>query len=295
MIAAQPHQYHIEHTSRFRHTRQVERCISCVWLQPREDANQQLLSFKLELEPTAAIVAFTNFLGNTGHVCSNFKAHRELIVRSTSEVSTVGQPTVPSALAVDAWEELSNHATVVENWHFLAPSAYVYNCELLDRFCSQNNIVQTSDPLTSILEASSRINSLFNYAPGSTTVDSPIEEILGSCCGVCQDYSHVLLSIGRNWGIPSRYVSGYLHLEGASGEQTPSGESHAWTEFLLPDLGWVGIDPTNNSLADHRHVRVAAGRDYSDVPPIKGVIFGGGKATLDVQVIVKRESSTKSE
>ena len=87
-------------------------------------------------------------------------------------------------------------------------------------------------------------------------------------------------------GIPSRYVSGYLHREGVPGEQTPEGASHAWAEFLLPDLGWFGIDPTNDSIADHRHVRIAIGRDYADAAPTRGAVFGGGESRLDVVVRV---------
>ena len=141
-------------------------------------------------------------------------------------------------------------------------------------------------PLSSLLETASRLHSTFRYEPGSTEVDSPIERILETGSGVCQDYTHVMLAIARSWGIPSRYVSGYLHLEGAAGEQTPVGASHAWAEFLLPELGWVGIDPTNDTLADHRHVRVAVGRDYADAAPTRGVVFGGGESSLKVRVSV---------
>ena len=96
----------------------------------------------------------------------------------------------------------------------------------------------------------------------------------------------MMLTIARWWGIPSRYVSGYLHREGAPGEQAPDGASHAWAEFLLPDLGWIGIDPTNDTLADHRHVRIAVGRDYADAAPTRGAVFGGGGSRLEVRVTV---------
>ena len=130
------------------------------------------------------------------------------------------------------------------------------------------------------------LHASFRYEPGSTAVDSPIEQILETGRGVCQDYSHVMIAIARSWGIPSRYVSGYLHREGAPGEQTPAGASHAWAEFLLPGLGWVGFDPTNDTRADHRHVRVAAGRDYADAAPTRGAVFGGGESRLEVRVTV---------
>ena len=135
----------------------------------------------------------------------------------------------------------------------------------------------------------------FTYEPGSTAVDSPIERVLETGRGVCQDYTHVMIAIARSWGIPSRYVSGYLHFEGASGEQSMVGASHSWAEFLLPDLGWVGIDPTNDTLADHRHVRVAVGRDYADAAPTRGAVFGGGDSTLEVRVTVVRGDEAAPE
>ena len=135
-------------------------------------------------------------------------------------------------------------------------------------------------------EAAGALHAAFRYEPGSTAVDSPIEHILETGSGVCQDYTHVMIAIARGWGIPGRYVSGYLHREGAAGEQSPEGASHAWAEFLLPDLGWVGFDPTNDTLADHRHVRVAVGRDYADAAPTRGVVFGGGESRLEVRVTV---------
>ena len=117
----------------------------------------------------------------------------------------------------------------------------------------------------------SRLHATFRYELGSTEVDSPIKSILETGRGVCQDYTHVMIAIARSWGIPSRYVSGYLHLEGVTGEQALAGVSHSWAEFLLPDLGWIGIDPTNDTLTDHRHVRVAVGRDYADAEPTRGL------------------------
>ncbi len=126
----------------------------------------------------------------------------------------------------------------------------------------------------------------------TAAVDSPMDHILETGQGVCQDYTHVMLAIGRSWGIPSRYVSGYIHREGAAGEQSLAGASHAWGEFFLPDLGWVGIDPTNDTVADHRFIAVAVGRDYADASPTRGTVLGGGESTLDVKVTVVSEDET---
>ena len=174
----------------------------------------------------------------------------------------------------------------LDHWAFLAPSHFARPSPALEAFTADQGIRRGGDPLASLLETAHTLHAAFRYEPGSTAVDSPIEHILETGCGVCQDYTHVLIAIARAWGIPSRYVSGYLHREGAPGEQTPAGASHAWAEFLLPDLGWIGIDPTNDTIADHRHVRVAVGRDYADAAPTRGAVFGGGESRLDVRVTV---------
>ena len=142
------------------------------------------------------------------------------------------------------------------------------------------------DPLATALELRETLYRVFGYAPGSTAADSPIERILESGRGVCQDYAHVMTSILRIWGIPCHYVSEYLGPDSAG---SVPGESHAWVECWFPDLGWIGLDPTNNSGGDERHVRVAVGRDYADVPPTRGVYRGWAESVLTPRVTVRRE------
>ena len=133
-------------------------------------------------------------------------------------------------------------------------------------------------------EIHSRRESCADWVPGSTTAESPVEHILETGRGVCQDYAHLMIAIVRSWDIPARYVSGYLH----PGEQTPSNATHAWVECRLPALGWVGFDPTNQSFADEGgKVRIAVGRDYRDVSPTRGVLQGGGATHLEVDVRVR--------
>jgi transglutaminase-like putative cysteine protease len=127
----------------------------------------------------------------------------------------------------------------------------------------------------------------FEYVPKSTRVDSPIDDALASRKGVCQDFAHVLISIARRLGLPARYVSGYIAPQ-ASGDRAGlvASATHAWVEVLLPELGWVGFDPTNNTEAGIRHIRVAVGRDYADVPPTRGIFKGQSASQLSVSVDV---------
>ena len=129
----------------------------------------------------------------------------------------------------------------------------------------------------------------FEYETGVTEADSPIDHALAEGRGVCQDFAHIMIAICRDWGLPARYVSGYLFTDrGAAHDRSDPDATHAWVEVFLPSLRWVGFDPTNNILAGERHVIVAVGRDYGDVPPSRGVFKGEAESQLAVGVSVRR-------
>ena len=158
----------------------------------------------------------------------------------------------------------------------------------LETFVDRHGIEPGSDPLESLSRLSDTLHRCLNYIPGSTTAESPVEHILETGSGVCQDYSHLMIALARSWGIAARYVSGYLHLPEGSGWQPSANATHAWVECRLPGLGWVGFDPTNQSLSGHGGVvRIAAGRDYHDVSPTRGILQGGGETRLEVEVRVR--------
>ena len=169
-------------------------------------------------------------------------------------------------------------------WDYTRPSALTGPSLALTSFVDRLDIRAGGDPLESLLRLSDTLHRAFAYSPGSTSVISTIDHILETGHGVCQDYAHVMIAIARSWGIPTRYVSGYLHVTGNGEQQVSATSSHAWAECRLPGLGWVGIDPTNQTLADQRHVRLAVGRDYQDVPPTRGIFHGGGQSRLEVNV-----------
>ena len=139
------------------------------------------------------------------------------------------------------------------------------------------------DPLTALRTLTRGIYDSFEYESGITEVHSPIEHALSERRGVCQDFAHIMIAIARSWGIPTRYVSGYLYHKG-SRDRSRADATHAWVESYLPSLGWVGFDPTNNILPGERHVRAAVGRDYADVPPTRGTYTGGADSELSIAV-----------
>ena len=127
----------------------------------------------------------------------------------------------------------------------------------------------------------------FEYVPKSTRVDSPIDDALTARKGVCQDFAHVMIAIVRRLGLPARYVSGYIAPRRTGDrEGLVASATHAWVDVRFPDVGWVGFDPTNNTEAEGRHIRVAIGRDYADVPPTRGVFKGNSASVLAVSVDV---------
>ena len=287
--AAKPHRFEIEHLSEFRYTAPARGSVMALRLRPREDRGQRVAAFDLAIDPPAAVSQAEDWFGNACHLFNIHRTHGGTSIRSAARVETAAAPDLPDRLGPDGWDALAEAADPVACWEYLRPSAFAYPCPALDAFAAARGIGRGADPLETMLEAGRALYRAFAYAPGSTDADSPIERILETGRGVCQDYTHVTIALARSWGIPARYVSGYLHLEGVAGEQTPDGASHAWAECLLPGVGWLGIDPTNDTLADHRHVRVAIGRDYADACPTRGVVTGGGETELRVRVAVVGE------
>ena len=288
-----PRRFLVEHLSDFRYREPAQGSLMVLRLRPREDGEQRVASFALEIEPAAAPIAFADSFGNSCHLFNVHRAHEHTVVRSLSDVETAPAPDLPDRMETDAWDTLREIAAPLDHFEFLSPSRFARPSPALAAFTEADGLRRGDDPLSSLLELGRALHAAFRYEPGSTAVDSPIEHILETGRGVCQDYTHVMIAIARSWGIPSRYVSGYIHREGAPGEQTPEGASHAWAEFLLPELGWLGIDPTNDTLADHRHVRIAVGRDYADAAPTRGAVFGGGESRLDVRVTVTEAGESK--
>jgi len=288
--AAPAARYRIEHLTRFGYNSPVRRCTMSLCLRPLDGNRQQVLEFGITTSPPGRLTTEIDPFGNTRHVLTVNETHDTLEVVSVSTVDVFPSPSLAHPIGPDAWEVARSRTTDPDCWQFTHPSPGAGLTPALTGFVAEMGIEPGSDPLTDLVELSSTLNDTFDYAAGSTSVDSPIDEILATRRGVCQDYAHVMIAIARSWGVPTRYVSGYLHVEGASaGVDGPAGiATHAWVECRLPQLGWVEFDPTNRTLVDHRYVRTAVGRDYRDVPPTRGVVEGGANSGLEVDVRVTR-------
>ena len=273
--------YDIEHVSLYSYTAPVRNCVMALCLEPRNDLSQRLLRFDITTDPLVPLNEEADCFGNTKHVLNVHREHERLEVTARSTVETTTPSPGPGFLGEDAWHEIRSWGESFRDWDFTHPSEFTRPSPALASFVETHGIAAPGgDPLQALTELSDTLHLSFEYAPGSTSAVSPIDHILESGRGVCQDYAHVMIAIARSWGVPTRYVSGYFYVAGA-----PRGTAtHAWVECRLPELGWVGFDPTNDALADERHVRVAVGRDYGDVAPTRGVFQGMAETRLDVDI-----------
>jgi transglutaminase-like putative cysteine protease len=254
-----------------------------VHMQPRTEGNQRCLRFKLATNPPARVLNYADYLGNIVHTFDIPARHAQLIIQTEALVEVLPIPPRQPNPDNVAWEVLDRLTRTHDLWDFLQPSALTQATELLRRFAQDHGVSRGANPWDTAIALNQTIYDAFDYVPESTQVDSPIDVALVAGRGVCQDFAHIMIALLRSLGMPSRYVSGYLYYERKTDRHTPDA-THAWVEILMPELGWVGFDPTNNMLASERHIRVAVGRDYSDVPPNKGVFKGAAESSLQVEV-----------
>ncbi|MCY4531974.1 MAG: transglutaminase family protein [Gammaproteobacteria bacterium] len=270
--------YSIEHILNFDYTSPVQSSVMTLHVHPLRERCQVVRQFSLNTDPAGPLFEFNDPFGNTGHFFDRPGRHQRLTIIAKSTVEVEILDPAPNSQSHNGWQSL-------ESWSMTNPSRFVHCPPVLEKFMDTHDLHPEDEPLTSVRELCRRLHQIFTYLPGSTQVDSPIEHILDTRQGVCQDYAHVMASILRHWGIPCRYVSGYL---GPPEVGTVVGESHAWVECWFPDTGWLGFDPTNDTEGDERHIRVAVGRDYGDVPPARGVFRGQAESSLGASVSIQR-------
>ena len=277
--------YSVRHTTSFQYEPAVRESVMEVRMQPRTDFRQRCLSFSLNIDPRANMMVYRDFYGNAVHNFDIPERHRRIDVLAQAIVDVL-PARILEAAAADDWEELDRRVAQTDYWEMLLPSHFAVPTDLLEKLAIELDLRRRGNPLELLQELNSRLYELFDYAPNTTEVDSPIDDALKARRGVCQDFAHIMITLVRQLKIPCRYVSGYLYHEDKSRDRSPAGATHAWVEAYLGELGWVAFDPTNNLEGCDRHVRVAVGRDYSDVPPTRGVYKGEAESELSVLVTV---------
>ena len=279
--------YSIRHLTRFRYSRSISESIMETRMHPRSDANQHCLTFSLSVSPRCRVFTYRDHQGNNVQHFDIPGDHNQLVIVAESLVEQQELPDVPSFLSPDAWGDLDAMIDSGDYWEMLLPSTFAVETPAVTMLASQMGVTRRDDPLMLVQELNQRLYDYFEYVPQHTRVDSPIDEAIVSGKGVCQDFAHTMIALLRHVGIPARYVSGYLYRSREDHDRSTPDATHAWVDVLLPHLGWVGFDPTNNLIAHRRHIRTAVGRDYADVPPTHGIFRGKTSSELYVAVHVE--------
>jgi transglutaminase-like putative cysteine protease len=291
----------ITHETRYQYSTDVEQAHHTAMLTPLATEKQQLLSHAIEIHPRPeARSESLDALQQRRTYFEIASPHRELRVTASSQVITLPLPAAQvgkldrvALPASEPWQTVAQHMTYGVDKPFDAAREYVQSSPLapVDALFARyvNDLAQPGMSVFKLAsELCQRIHREFVYAPSATDVNTSPLQALQLKRGVCQDFAQVAIACMRSLGLPAKYVSGYLLTQPPPGQPRLIGAdaSHAWVSAYCPASGWLEFDPTNNCLAGESHVVVAYGRDYSDVPPLRGVIRGGGAHKLHVAVTV---------
>ena len=283
---------HVLHRTHYAYRSPVRDSLNEVRLQPVDTPEQQVENFALAITPFTQPRHQLDFYHNHVHRFDVLVPHNILAVEASSVVIT----TQPADPAQGKPVPLASMSTCLEQngcYDFLQPTHYVSIDA--DAYAIASSVTAgTTDTWSAVLALLRFIHSEFHYQPAVTNVHTTMSEALRLRHGVCQDFAHVMIGLCRSLGIPARYVSGYLY-NGPADQLKGAQASHAWLEVFLPGHGWIGVDPTNNLQTGERHVKIAAGRDYADVSPMRGTYRGTGERTLRVDVLVTRQDEAMSQ
>jgi transglutaminase-like putative cysteine protease len=286
--------YKILHTTEYKYQEMVSTGHNRLCLVPLNNNEQSLLSSNIKISPTPDELTYlTDFFGNTLLFISIYKEHDQLMIDSESFIEienrfNADKAFVSTVLWRDVTSSISIHgdryADVIQ---YTLPSQYIPVSEEIKNFAI-DCFGEDATLWNGCQNLMQKIFKHIEFKPGFTTVNTPVESVLKSRKGVCQDFAHLMIACLRNMGLPARYVSGYLETFPPPGKEKLVGSdaSHAWVAIYFPDIGWVEFDPTNCILPSYTHITIAYGRDYYDVAPIKGIVFSSGSQTLSVKVDV---------
>lgn len=289
--------FRITHLTRYAYAGPVSLCHSLLHLKPRRDgpSGQRCLSSQLRVDPWPAVNReYEDFFGNRVNYFSIQQSHSALEVTATSEVDV--RPSelpgledgLPWELALERLHGVRD-PDMVGSRIFALPSPLAPIDPAVTAYASQS-FTPGRPLLAATRELMGRIFAEFEYDPHFTTVSTPVADLMEHRRGVCQDFAHVAIAGLRGLGLAARYVSGYLETLPPVGQPRLRGSdaSHAWFSVLVPDLGWVDFDPTNDQVPAGLHITTALGRDFQDVTPMRGIFYGGGTHDLTVAVDVDR-------
>lgn len=259
---------------------------------PCSDEHQQVVAYRVSTHPATQVLAYTDYFGTRVDTFGIREPHVALEVVAEASVETFPRPLVTVS---PRRGELDRPAFRDDHVEYLAPSAHTaWDADVAA--AAQRIATVTGDDVVGIVLALHRfVHTSLRYTPGATYIGVDVNEVLAKAQGVCQDYAHLAVALCRAVGIPARYVSGYFF---ASSEQTGDDvegdevtvQTHAWFEAAIPGWGWLALDPTNALQVGQRHIAIGHGRDYDDVPPVRGIFSGGGRPTSEASVLMRRHA-----
>jgi transglutaminase-like putative cysteine protease len=282
--------FNIVHTTAYEYSAPAIESFTELRVRPRQSNRQIVHHHVTEVTPRAALEEFTDYYDNMVECLSVPYRHKTLTVTSRSTVETLAHKDALSGLDLSVSEAVRLYwPQRRELFDFLMPSIHAPISPEVEAM-SKKQLPSSGSFCDGIKGLCSYIYETFTYMPGVTDIRTPLSDVLRKRQGVCQDFAHLMIALLRAAGLPARYVSGYIETESVRGSSDLVGAtaSHAWVEVYLPSGIWFGIDPTNDMLEGERHVQIGIGRDYHDVPPLRGVFKGAKRQQLSVMVTVSR-------
>jgi transglutaminase-like putative cysteine protease len=284
--------YIVRHRTVYRYDQNVPESLHLMHLRPRDTAHQRVVEASLVVAPEpSAWIKRRDAFGNETDWLSLDEAHETLTVSASALVET--SPLDEPSAQTESWEYVRDRLADPADAAAHEAVPYIFDSPMI---WFQSDVasyaIESFTPGRPVLDAARdlmiRIQKEFRYDTGVTDVSTPVDKVFAIKAGVCQDLAHVGIAAVRSIGLAARYVSGYLLTQPPPGKEKMLGAdaSHAWFSVWCPPLGWVDFDPTNAVLPSEQHITLAYGRDYSDVAPIAGIVFGGGDHVIEVGVDV---------
>jgi transglutaminase-like putative cysteine protease len=280
-------EFEIQHITRYIYEGPVRDSANQIILFPIKDQFQDVIKQELTITGNPQVDTHVDYYGNEVGSFTYSEPHNVLTINSKIWVVTKHR-TLPQSdiFPAQQWEDLRRLQFVVPYIDFLRQEYFDGINEL--KVIVDEEKLKDDTPYHVALRFCQYVFDNFNYIKGVTTVETRLDEIWKLKAGVCQDFAHILMEMLRMVNIPARYVSGYICT--SRNNMRGEGATHAWAEAYIPDFGWLGIDPTNNCIANETHVRLAVGRNFTDCSPVKGVYKGSSNHKLEVAVSVDDEN-----